>query len=91
MLWKRDESRILELETAVKQLGNDVQALKNQWDTELVALSNIKEQVNNAISRLDMRAKRAKPKEEPEPAPPRPVNPLAERLLQGAPDGVLPR
>ena len=62
-LHKKDAKDILEIGNKVGQLENKVKYLEDRWETERIALSDIKEQVLNTIRRLEMRDKRSKSKE----------------------------
>ncbi len=59
-LHKNDARRILELDNQVGQLKNQVAALEDRWQTERIALSDIKEQVLNTLRRLEQRDTRAR-------------------------------
>lgn len=59
-LHKNDARRILDLDNKVGRLTNDVKALQDRWDTERIALADIKEQVLNTLRRLEQRETRAR-------------------------------
>lgn len=82
--------RLLEAETALKQLQNDMKALQSQWDMERIHLADLKEQATRTINRLQQQKRREEAKE-PNGEPQRPMNPLAQQLLKGKSDVVLPR
>jgi len=77
------KQRILELETAVKQLRNDFTHLSSTMDSERVQLADLKEQAIRTINRLQQQKRRAEPNGEPV-EPPKAPNPLAVNLLKGA-------
>ena len=82
------KSRVLELETKVKQLKNDMKAIQSAWDSERIHLADLKEQAIRTINRLQQQ-KRREPKEpEPEPEEKR-MSPAAAKLLYGGARGVL--
>ena len=68
-LKKKDEKRILALETAQEQLENGLLALSTQWETELIRLSDLREQITNVLKRLEMRDRRAEKKNGDDPLP----------------------
>ena len=78
ILRKNDAKRMLELDLQVGRLANDVRALKAEWETELVNLADIKEQVLNTIRRLEQRHLRARKKEEEATQVPDPSDGLDE-------------
>ena len=78
----RARSRILELETTVKQLENEIRALRREWEMEQVHLADLKEQGRRALSRIAQRDRREK-NGEPAEAPPKPMSPAAAALLRG--------
>lgn len=84
----RAQKRILELETTVKQLENEIRALRREWEMEQVHLSDLKEQGRRVLSRIAQRDKREK-NGEPAQAEPKPMSPAAAALLRGH-HGVLP-
>lgn len=82
--------RLLELETGLKQVRNDMDSLRSTLDSERVQLADLKEQAIRTINRLQQQ-KRREPKEpngDPVEAPA--PNPLAAHILRGA-NVVLPR
>lgn len=81
--------RILELETAVKQVRNDMSALSSAWDSERVQLADLKEQAIRTINRLQQQKRREPQDPNGDKAPAIPPNPLAEQILRGA-NVVLP-
>ncbi len=82
--------RLLECETAVKQLRNDMSALTSSMDSERVQLADLKEQAIRTINRLQQQ-KRREPKEpNGDPVQTKPPNPLAAQLLRSS-NVVLPR
>ena len=81
--------RVLELETKVLQLKNDMKALQAAWDTERLQLADLKEQAIRTTKRLQQQNRR-EPKEpngEPEE---KKISPAAANLLYGGVRGVLP-
>lgn len=76
-----DKKRILELETSVKQLRNDMKALQASWDDQRLSIANLKEQAIKAINRLDQRARREEQRKNGDEPTEKPINPMAARLL----------
>ena len=62
--------RVLELETAVKQLRNDMANLTSSMDSERLQLADLKEQAIRTINRLQQQKRREdqKPNGDPQPA-----------------------
>lgn len=83
------KSRVLELETRVKQLENDFSALRSTMDSERVQLADLKEQAIRTINRLQQQ-KRREPKEPNGEPVKKEISPMARRILGGEYNGVLP-
>ena len=62
LLRKKDAEKFLDNKNELGRLRNKVERLEDGWQTERIALSDIKEQVLNTIRRLEMRDKRSKQK-----------------------------
>lgn len=74
--------RVLELETAVKQLRNDMTSLASAWDSERVHLADLKEQAIRTINRLQQQKRREPQEPNGDSAPKKEPNPLAVELLR---------